>query len=68
MSENTVPAGTRIGHVHLKVADLGRSVHFYCDIMGFEKVCDLGTAVFIYRRAALLTSPSRATDSVRRRR
>ena len=25
-----------IGHVHLKVADLERSVSFYCDILGFE--------------------------------
>ena len=28
--------GTRIGHVHLKVADLDRSLSFYCDILGFE--------------------------------
>jgi catechol 2,3-dioxygenase len=26
----------RIGHVHLKVADLQRALHFYCDIIGFE--------------------------------
>jgi catechol 2,3-dioxygenase len=26
----------RIGHVHLKVADLQRALHFYCDILGFE--------------------------------
>ncbi len=32
----TVPAGTRIGHVHLKVADLERSLHFYRDLLGFE--------------------------------
>lgn len=25
-----VPAQTRIGHVHLKVADLERSLEFYC--------------------------------------
>src|SRR3546814_17390445 len=31
-----VPAGTRIGHVHLKVADLKRSLAFYCDLLGFE--------------------------------
>ena len=28
--------GTRVGHVHLKVADLDRAVDFYTDIMGFE--------------------------------
>lgn len=32
----TVPAGTRIGHVHLKVSDLERSLQFYRDILGFE--------------------------------
>ena len=26
----------RIGHVHLKVADLPRALHFYRDILGFE--------------------------------
>jgi catechol 2,3-dioxygenase len=28
--------GTRIGHVHLKVADLGRALGFYCGVLGFE--------------------------------
>ena len=32
----TVPANTRIGHVHLKVADLERSLQFYRDLLGFE--------------------------------
>ncbi|OJV75551.1 MAG: glyoxalase [Bacteroidia bacterium 44-10] len=32
----TVPAQTRIGHVHLKVADLNRAIEFYCDLLGFE--------------------------------
>ena len=31
-----VPAGTHIGHVHLKVADLKRSLDFYCGVLGFE--------------------------------
>lgn len=30
------PAGTRIGHVHLKVADLERAIAFYADVLGFE--------------------------------
>ena len=25
----TIPAGTRIGHIHLKVADLERALKFY---------------------------------------
>lgn len=31
-----VPAETRIGHVHLKVANLERSMQFYCELLGFE--------------------------------
>lgn len=30
-----VAAGTRIGHVHLKVADLERALAFYCGVLGF---------------------------------
>lgn len=32
----SLPVQTRIGHVHLKVADLKRSLAFYCDLLGFE--------------------------------
>lgn len=28
--------GVRIGHVHLKVADLERAMGFYCGVLGFE--------------------------------
>lgn len=36
-SENRpVDSGVRIGHVHLKVADLERSLAFYCGVLGFE--------------------------------
>jgi catechol 2,3-dioxygenase len=31
-----IPAQTQIGHVHLKVADIKRSLAFYCDLLGFE--------------------------------
>lgn len=31
-----IPAQTRIGHVHLKVADIERSLTFYRDLLGFE--------------------------------
>lgn len=31
-----IAAQTRIGHVHLKVAGLKRSLAFYCDLLGFE--------------------------------
>jgi catechol 2,3-dioxygenase len=31
-----IPAGVRIGHVHLKVADIERALGFYCGVLGFE--------------------------------
>ena len=38
----------RIGHVHLKVADLDRALKFYCDVLGFELMQRFGTqAAFI---------------------
>jgi catechol 2,3-dioxygenase len=37
MTQNPpVTAATRIGHVHLKVADLDRALGFYCGVLGFE--------------------------------
>lgn len=33
---NPVAPGTRIGHVHLKVADLDRAIAFYSGVLGFE--------------------------------
>lgn len=32
----SVPAKTRIGHVHLKVSNLQRALDFYCNLLGFE--------------------------------
>jgi catechol 2,3-dioxygenase len=34
--EAVIPAGTRIGHVHLKVSNLQRALDFYCGVLGFE--------------------------------
>lgn len=43
-----IPAQTRIGHVHLKVSDLQRSLDFYCGLIGFEIMQMYGTdAAFI---------------------
>lgn len=36
MEPYKIPAQTRIGHVHLKVSDLNRSLAFYSDLLGFE--------------------------------
>lgn len=31
-----IPAATRIGHIHLKVSDLEKSLQFYRDLLGFS--------------------------------
>lgn len=44
----TIDPGTRIGHVHLRVADLDRTLAFYCDVLGFELMQRMGSdAAFI---------------------
>jgi catechol 2,3-dioxygenase len=47
MTDSTLPAETRIGHVHLKVADLERAIGFYRDLMGFDLITNMGTAAFL---------------------
>ena len=47
MTEPSIPAATRIGHVHLKVADLDRAITFYRDYMGFDLLHNFGTAAFL---------------------
>jgi len=43
-----IPSQTRIGHVHLKVSDIQRSLDFYQGILGFELTTTYGDqAVFI---------------------
>ena len=48
MTEGRIHPETRIGHVHLKVADIERSLGFYRDILGFEVTQRYGgEAVFL---------------------
>jgi catechol 2,3-dioxygenase len=43
-----IAPGVRIGHVHLKVADLERALSFYCGVLGFELMQRYGaSAAFI---------------------
>jgi len=42
-----LPAATNIGHVHLKVSDLERSIGFYRDVLGFELMLRMGEAAFL---------------------
>lgn len=47
-NDYTIPNETRIGHVHLKVSDLERSLDFYCGLLGFELTTKYGDgAAFI---------------------
>ena len=36
VKEKTIDPNVRIGHVHLKVANLQRALDFYCGVLGFE--------------------------------
>ena len=40
----SIDAGVRIGHVHLKVANLERAIGFYHGVLGFDVVQRLGDA------------------------
>lgn len=45
---NTISPATRIGHVHLKVADMERSIGFYHGVLGFTIMQRLGdSAAFL---------------------
>jgi catechol 2,3-dioxygenase len=44
----TIPAGTDIGHVHLKVSSIDRALDFYCGVLGFELIAIMGdSAAFV---------------------
>lgn len=48
MEQPPIHPNVRIGHVHLKVADLDRSLAFYRDVLGFEMTQGYGEdAVFV---------------------
>ena len=52
----TIPAGTRIGHVHLKVADIERALEFYCGVLGFTLMQRIGPRRRLSRRADTTTT------------
>src|SRR5688572_12767379 len=48
MTEYKVPAAIRIGHVHLRVSSIQKSLDFYCGLLGFELITMYGDdAAFI---------------------
>jgi catechol 2,3-dioxygenase len=44
---SAIDPGVTIGHVHLKVADLDRSLAFYRDVLGFQETTRIPDAVFL---------------------
>ena len=47
-SNKPIGQNVRIGHVHLKVADLERALEFYCGVLGFDLTVRLGSgAAFV---------------------
>ena len=47
-ASNAIDPGVKIGHVHLKVADIDRSLAFYCGVLGFALMQRIGAqAAFI---------------------
>lgn len=47
LSPHPINPGVRIGHVHLKVADIERALGFYCGVLGFEVTVRRQGAAFI---------------------
>jgi catechol 2,3-dioxygenase len=48
MEKKAIHPGVRMGHVHLKVADLERALRFYRDVLGFEVTQRIGnSAAFV---------------------
>ncbi len=42
-----LPAGTRLGHIHLQVGDIAQAAAFYHDILGFDIVAGMPSALFV---------------------
>lgn len=43
--DGNIDADVRIGHVHVKVADLSRALDFYCEVLGFDLMQRYGDEV-----------------------
>jgi catechol 2,3-dioxygenase len=50
-TENTrwegLPAGTRLGHMHLRVGDIERAKEFYHGVLGFDVMAEMPEALFV---------------------
>ena len=46
-SWEVLPAGTHVGHIHLKVGDIPQAEHFYHTILGFDITARMPSALFV---------------------
>ena len=44
---DVIPAGTKVGHIHLQVGNIAAAKHFYHDILGFDITAQMPSALFI---------------------
>lgn len=44
---DVIPAGTRVGHIHLQIGDVQEAEHFYHTILGFDVTCHYPGATFV---------------------
>jgi catechol 2,3-dioxygenase len=44
---DTLPAGTRVGHIHLQVGNIQQARRFYATTLGFDVVAQMPTALFV---------------------
>lgn len=47
LADPRAPAGTKLGHVHLKVANIAAAEAFYHGVLGFDVVAHLPSALFV---------------------
>jgi catechol 2,3-dioxygenase len=47
LSWDGLPAGTKIGHIHLQVGDIEQAAAFYHGVLGFDIVASMPSALFI---------------------
>ena len=59
MSAPSINPSVRIGHVHLKVADIDQALNFYCGVLGFQLMQRRGRKRHLFQPAAItITSGS----------
>lgn len=47
LSNMSAPAGTKLGHMHLRVGNIPKARAFYRDVLGFDMVFEMPSALFL---------------------